>query len=367
MQFLRKRSFVIFITVSILAVLVGGYWYFYGYRPQQLLKSFQNEYKKGVDAQQAGDLNASIAAFNESLKNAPSDLAEVRRKINIASLEFRRNEGDDRVDAVKTYREILENSSLPASYRASAISRLMNFLDASRDEEFAKKEIFKGELLEPFLKEGDVWLAERRAYELSSQLSPSPTTAFLIAGWYNRQLLENKSLTQTAKTEYLAKLKEWTRKGESLLPLMASQNYSKSQAAFAYMLAGIEKGGIAQFFDRNYSPSEYAFKEALKFLGDVSNDADSYNLGFFVRFNYAAMLAEAFGGKRLTDIRVLLQPVIAPPPPQFQNYPFSFYEFLENENSPAHKDYIARKRIVLLSGLMPEFKSFLDSRGLKYE
>ena len=266
MQFLRKRSFVIFITVSILAVLVGGYWYFYGYRPQQLLKSFQNEYKKGVDAQQAGDLNASIAAFNESLKNAPSDLAEVRRKINIASLEFRRNEGDDRVDAVKTYREILENSSLPASYRASAISRLMNFLDASRDEEFAKKEIFKGELLEPFLKEGDVWLAERRAYELSSQLSPSPTTAFLIAGWYNRQLLENKSLTQTAKTEYLAKLKEWTRKGESLLPLMASQNYSKSQAAFAYMLAGIEKGGIAQFFDRNYSPSEYAFKEALKFL-----------------------------------------------------------------------------------------------------
>lgn len=357
--------------IAALALVVGaGYWYFSIYRPGELLKEFQVKYKVAFDLHHDGRLNEAIEAFTKLSEEAPTIGGEIKAKLKLAFDLFQRNQGDDRVRSAGIYKELALDNSINGYIRARTISDFMDLYNGSHDNVFARDVIFKGEPFEQYLEEAkalnyrnDVDYAMRRAYEFAESLYPLSLAEFRIAAWYFGALDSGRA-TEEQKPELIAKLEEWTVRGEKNLSSTLKLNYEPSKVAFMHMSNALNRRALARNGIGNYLPAEQAFERALAVVSK-ENDVHSYILGNFIRYHYAAYLADRYGEARTGEIAAMLGPVYATPP-QWEDFPSIFDEFLRNEVGSEHDTHGHKKDLVVLSKLVPEFKSYLDSRGISY-
>ena len=354
----------ILVFLAFLIIIGGSVWYIRMYVPQKQSMEYQTKYADAMESHHSGDYDASITGFNSALEAAPGKSYAVQTKFKLAFDLYARNRGDDRTTAVQMYKDIISDTSVQGFQRAIAISDLMDIWNGSHDNQFAKDVIFSGQPLGSFLENDDVELAVRKSYEMADALSPLSLVAFRVAGWYSGQL-RDADVRSPEKEAFISELKRWTEKGESLIPSALRLGYEKSKIGYIYQMQGLSRRTIAQFTDGNDVPAEAAFKRGLDVLAEDENDMHSYNVGLYLRFHYAAMLAEVYGDARKSDIEELLAPMVAPPL-QFRNYNLSFYEFLKNEQEGSHDMHGHKGDIILLSKMSPAFDSFLSERGLKF-
>lgn len=364
----KRATFVLGMFLGIL-VLVGGYWYIMRSgdeqeRDRELLESFRNTYRTAESLRREGKIEEAHQAYLEALEKAPARYEELDTKLGMASNLFMRNQGDDRIRAVEIHKEIITDESLPTISRSLAVVSLINLHIGTHDDEFAREVIFIDEPFESFLEEGDISLAVRRLSEMADKLYPLSMSHFLIGAWYAEQLRRD-DLSEVQRTQYFSQLKEWTEKGESYLPESLIIGYGNHVIGYIYMLQAIDRWHIARFSDEDYSFTEDAFKRSLQALA-LEKNVDTFGVELYVRFYYAILLTEAYGEERPNDIATILEPVINPPP-EFQTYPFLFNEFLEGQQYKREDDPLEFKdEIIRLQEVSPEFRSFLEERGLRY-
>ncbi|GEM_PF-3765448 len=371
----RKYLLTLF-TVAILVLLVGAFFYYIMSKqkntPNQIFTNFINStaYQDILKMHDAGDLDDAIKGFIDLENTAPSKGASIQAQLKVAYDLFFRNQGDDRSRSAQLYKQIITDQSAYSLQRVLAISDLMD--NSILDKKFARTVAFKGEPFEKFLIEAislgydkndsDIAYATRRAYETAEEIYPLSLVEFRIATWYLTELNNNTAKNDTARrTELVSELKWWTIMGESNLEASLQLDYEKSKLGYIYEMNGISRWGLAKHSGdlNSYELAESSFKEGLRVLTPEGSMVHTFDLGMNLRFYYAAMLAEVYGENRVSDIKSLLQPIISGPPPDFKNYPFGFFNFLKNNQS-------SQVHIARLIKFVPEFKQFLEMRGISY-
>lgn len=371
-----KRNLYLGTVAILLVLLVGaGYWYFTSYRPRQAEVAFQRylEVLRAADVlHHEGRLDEAIAAFEETLRVAPTQGSQTYVKLKIAYDTYVRNQSDDRIRAVQMYKDIIMDERMYPFQRASALSDLLDLYYATDDEDFLRTAILRGEPFEKFIDEAqalnysaDLAYALRRAHEMGEELYPLTLAEFRIAGWYLGALGSGRA-TAAQVPELLGEARRWTELGEANMPVYQTLGFEKSKIGYAYQLNAHARRGLARYGDgsRNYALAEEAFQSALRALAPES-EVHAVGIGMFVRFHYAAMLAEVYGESRRADIERLMREV-AVVPAEFRAYSFPFYEFLENETSHEHDAHGHRQDLVRLSQMVPQFRTFLEARGIRY-
>lgn len=370
----RRYSLVIPLIAGV--VLIGGIFFYFILHKNSRHQTFQNfinsaAYQEALEKHHSGDLDAGIKAFTDLANNAPSQDAAVQAKLKVASDLFFRNRGDDRAQAIQMYKKIISDVSVIPLQRAIAISDLMDLYNGTQDKSFARKMLFSGEPFGRFLNEADaagyvkdkedIEYAMRRAYEVADTLYPLSLVEFRIANWYAIALDDNLSKNDKEKQEFIQSLKEWTLKAESNLHSTLRLGYEKSKVGYIYQMDGMTRISIAKYVDdkASYQLAERSFMNGLQAFAPEDSEAHTVNFGMYLRFQYAAMLADVYGGTRKKDIENILRPIIEGPPAKFQGYPFSFFEFLKNETR-------RKKDILRLIKLVPEFKQVFEMRGIRY-
>ncbi len=378
-----NKNKLIAITIVLIILVAGtGYWYLSVYKPKELMLVFQKDYAKAHALHDAGKRDESIPAFQKALMEAPTKRDETQTKFQIAFDLFMRNQGDDRAQSAAMYKEIINDSSVLSIQRAFAIGEFMSLYNSSQDSKFAREVIFKGDPLGKFLDEArlsgylinddsDIMYAVRKSYEFSETFYPLSLSEFYIANWYSIALENGWYKNDAQKQEFISQLKEWTQKGESNLSFTLSVGYEKSKIGSIYRSNALDRKTLAKYTDQDYSYAENLFKMGLQALlpkdtpGDNDFSINAYNIGLYLRFNYAAMLANVYGDKRKNDIIALLQLIINPAP-TLKDSSLSFYEFLRNETAKSHDTYGHKKDILRLTNLVPGFKEALAERGIVY-
>lgn len=359
------------LILILLLVVGGGYWYFSIYQPGKFLAGWNVEYKTASELHHDGKIDEAIQAFSKLAEEAPTKGGEVQAKLKLAFDTFVRNRGNDRVSAVGIYKEIIVDESAPAYQRAIAVSDLMDLYNGTHDNNFARNVVFKGEPFEQYIKEArelnyksDIDFAVRRSYEFAEILYPLSLAEFRIAGWYFGALDSGLATTEQKK-ELLSKLEEWTLKGEENLPQTLLLNYEVTKIGYIYETQALARRALARNGKGDYSLAEMAFEKALEAITVNGEDYHVAGMGAYIRFHYAAMLADVYGKTKIKEIAALLNPIFNIST-QWANLPSGFYEFLKNEASSEHDTHGHKKDLIILSQMVPEFKSFLDSKGIRY-
>lgn len=358
-------------VIAFLAIVVGAlYWYFSIYQPTKVLKEYQNKYKIAHDFHHEGKLDEAIAAFTKLSEEAPVKAAEAQAKLKLAYDLFKRNNEDDRLRAVETYKSIIVDTEVPSYMRAIAVSDFMDLYNGTHDNGFARDVMFKGEPFEKYLNEArelryqnDVDYAMRRAYEFAESLYPLSLAEFRIAAWYFGALDSGRATAQQ-KPELILKLKEWTEKGENNLPRTLTLKFEPNKVAYMHMSNALNRRALALHDIGNHLLAEQAFEHALTAVSK-GTDVHAYLLGKYIRFHYAAFLAVTYKESKASEISAMLEPIYTTHP-QWENHSSNFEEFLINETSSEHDIHGHKADLVVLSELVPEFKSYLDSKGIKY-
>lgn len=369
----NRKLYLGAIAILLVFLVGGGYWYLTRYRPQQAQREFIVAYQKAHALHDQGKINESIPAFEEALKIAPMKNEAIQTKLKIANDIFSRNQGDDRINAVAMYKEIINDSLVSPFQRMITISDLMDLYNGTQDDNFAQTVIFNGEPFGKFLNEAAalgyggepaVLYAERRAYETADQLYPLALAEFRIANWYTVALLGGEMKGKKPQADWITALTKWTEKGEANIPATLRAGYEKSKIVVMYQLDGMARRSMARYGDKHYDLAEAAFKRALQ-VATEEKSFGTFSLSMFARFHYAAMLAEVYGESRRADIERLLDGIINVPA-EFKNSYFVFYDFLKNEAGSEHDSHFHKQDLVRLSKIVPQFRAFLAARGIHY-
>lgn len=362
---MSKKYFVLIIIFLIL--LAGGVSFrYFNVKPNKPVQTYLQQYNDAAKLHHAGELNKSIQMFENTLKYAPNKSSAVQTNLKLAFDLYQRNERDDRILSVNIYKSIISDTTVSNLQRAIAISDLMGNLDDHPDKKFAKNFVFKDEPFGTFLAKAnslgyknDLVYAKISAYQMAEKLFPLALNEFKIARLYLAGLENNYFTYETlAAGDIISYFKEWTLKGESNLPASLHLGYEKSKIGLMYMLDGINRAGIAKYTndESNYKLAEISFKNGLAALSPEADSVHTFGSSMYIRFYYASMLADVYGESRKADIANLLQPIIAGPPAEFKNYPFTFFSNIKT----ASADSVFKKKALNLVKLAPEFSKVLS-------
>lgn len=359
-----RLAAVLFIIVAI----IGGLLYYASVvQKESTMKSFNTEVRNTVRTYASGDYTTSIKTFGDLLKDAPDKMSEARLKLLIGINLWRRNEGDDRAKAIGYYQRIVDDYSLPASYRAQTVAEMASLFQ-NEDASF-----FRANAVSPFdayLRETgqrfDVLRAVLRVYEYSDELFPNFLAEYGLA-YVEGSLLVNKALPagvsekETAQLiqKYIKEADEKMAKADRswFLPSVFAQQYLLK----ARMMALAERIlGNVHTEDR-----EKDYQLALKKSQTNSpNQPIMREVEMNTRFYYAVFLELNFGkvGSRTKDIVELMKP-FASATKDSPLYALTRSNFSKLGQQPSG-DFV-RSQALEVARISPEFKAFLLSVGWK--
>lgn len=311
-----------------------------------------------------GNFDQFVQMYEQLISENKDTLRTPTLQSQLAAGLYYRNNGDDQKRAADIFKQIATNETYSSLVRASAVNDLLDLYNKSYDEKFAREVVFQGAPLERLLTE-DMYKSVTEAYRYSFSVYPFPISAFRIAQWYGFTLdQKGTSLSDVEKTEFRVQLKQWMEKGEELLAKEVERKvYKRSKLASIYMFDGVTQGLVGDSLRENpnlaavhYRSAEDLFKTALAMLSP-EDETNSYSVGLFTRFYYAAMLSEVYGDKRSDDVKILLAPILRTPE-KFGGKRDGLDNFLKNRKRSCAREFAAITKVV------PEFGRMLVDRGI---
>jgi len=281
----------------------------------QYVVNNKSEERQALELHRAGNIDESIPLTERLIARSNNADKTAYLQLLLASDLFLRSEDSDRTRTLELYKKVITDPDLSPRVRATAINESIAIYQSSRDEEFARL-LLRPDVF-PTISEGDdIALAIRKASEAAHGLYPSPFSAYNIALWYGTEFAKNPEATGLGNRR---NLKEWTHKGDDLIPQALSANLEKTRLASMHMASGMAHDYFAFAVSEDddarrlqLRKSEAAYRNALNTLDPVSTFYE-YQLSQFIRFQYADMIRHNYGNSRSAHIQRIVGPILDKP------------------------------------------------------
>ncbi len=123
-----RRYILLFVLLLVVAVLAGfGYVKYRSYKAM----TYQSDAKVAYETFVAGDYKNSADQLPALIAQAPNKSEVGRLKILLAVSYWYRNQNNDSAQAVKVLKEVVNDYSIPAAWRAQALNSLARFVQDS--------------------------------------------------------------------------------------------------------------------------------------------------------------------------------------------------------------------------------------------
>ena len=357
---LNLKRYALFFTLLLGAVLLIIGWFLYNSKnPSQRTEKFVKQYLAVKDIHHQGKYDESIEGFKKVLYSAPDKPSEAKARYHLAFDLFVRNQGTDRVDAVRIYKEMIKDPDMPIHYKAAAMNEMAFLRDLSSDDGFFINNVLNEEPYLSFYKEtGSVHGAMIKIYELSDSMYPTALAKFQIGLMLANGMVQGNPMVHGMTQEEAAKkIQQLIKEAD---PLINAVPYEQAKLAHMYMCRAMALG-LSQRVLKNFDTPvvEEAYLKAISVADAGYDDFHSRGVALVTRFYYAVFLHTRFGAAREKDIVSLLKNFErAETIPEYK----LFTEYLkEAKDRPA--DNFLKVKIFDLAKVSPEFRSYLLQIG----
>lgn len=349
-----------FVFVIIVVLFIGALLLVWRYSQTQNdnLTRVAELSRQGTVALGQGNYEEAVKNYKSALSLAPNKDVEAQNKLKLGQALMTTR----KAEAMEVFKEIAADTSFDKGIRARAVNLMAQELSATHDTVFASKYIFTGDPYASFLVNNDFELAELKLREYSLSIYPTATPAFRVALWYINELSQNRNsaLDQKTEEEFKNQVRKYYQLGSELLLNESGQGGIFEQAN-AIGQQGLVLGYLASIGEKDPSEVEKLYEMALEMISLHPSDVNLKNLGFYLRFHYAAVLKNLHGESRNDAIKKILMPFT----PQMTKNTY-FEKFLASENDPLHGQHHHHQDIIDLAAISPEFKLVAESAGWKF-
>jgi hypothetical protein len=316
--------------------------------------------KEALDAYNSGDRSKTIATY-EKLVDKLSLMDNIRAKAMIAYQLFARNEGSDRAEAVKIYKDLIGDLKNPPLARAIVLDDLADLL-AFSSEEFIRENFNEAPYSTYFPKLGEPFNSRVFAiglWKYSDELYPNALAKFSIVYTQSHLFISDSLPKSIDKIAFANELNKTIVDGNGLLK---DKIYENSRMIEMYMYRAIGIGNVAKIL-KNYTLAEQedAYKLALsegeKYAVSVYGVKNLYR----IRFYYATFVKKNFGEDRVNDIVQILKPYSTEEAISSDTLKNYYQSLLKQPDT-----YPVKQQVFILAKVSPDFKKYLQTIGQNF-
>jgi Tfp pilus assembly protein PilF len=321
-------------------------------------------FKAGQDLFSVGKFSEAATSFEKSL-NANNDKKQNGQAVlDLAKSYFFSQQPEKAVNILK---KMSTDQDYPSYYQANALVVLAGFYYFKvEDDNFFRTNVFTGDL-EKILVESNnsLSLAINNLLEKSISIYPSIRAYYWSGVWYSEKAIINTDAN--IKVGYLQKARDCLSHGDYILASDTQNNLLGNSAPVYYYLRArllarlFTLGGLG-----SKAEVDEAFSKALDLHGKDARVFTQYNTDFWLRFYWAAFVAEFDGANGQDKIKELITPIIndyASGNPVQAN----FFQALENLNKDENVNTYSHRKALLVAKYSPEFKEILVKLGWSEE
>lgn len=369
---LSKKTLIV-IGVFILIIGAVVIWFFLKTQnlspistaPEETMAQFKEQYSEATGIFSSGDRDEAIEAFQKLLPDAPNKTEEGKLKILLASQLFFRNDNGDRAEAVKLYKSVINDFTMPPYVRAIALNNVASSI-VGQSISFYKLHFPEPPFNEFIPSTGSDNFKLTHAYmkilELSRDTYDTSAAAYEIAGNYYAPALS--IVPSNARKERVAGMTEedaarlierYVSEGDELKD---EDLHLPHVNAEKYLFRALALNTSGRVLNRDLEEREEGFKRVLQYgtRYDTGSYEKTQEVLLQARFFYADFLSENFGEERHNDIREILAPFGA----AARGTDFSSVKTREyfSRRMAAQSGNIVKSRSGNLIEISPEFKEF---------
>ena len=325
---------------------------------QDFAKKYAADNAKALTDFQIGDYSSVNTQLDSLIRQAPNKSEEGRLKVLLGSSQMA---DGDTSKGVQTLKEVVNNYSIPAVWRATALYNLAGAVDTQGTVVFYKLYFNEAPYASFLPTEGSDVSRVRAAYLklllLSDEIYPTSFAEYSIAGnYYAIEVAAGRNVGTT--TESAAQLmQKYVELGDSRND---QDKYVPSALVIGYLYRASAINTSARILNTgSLAERDAAFQKVLTVATQYHQDGmDTKNiaLGALVRarFFYASFLATNFSD-RDADIRALLKPFAMLDTNQPAWYLVAFTRIPTMKETDFYRDQ--SKKLIKIS---PEYKDFLQ-------
>jgi len=359
---MQKRYILILIILALSGTVFFGYMYYMRFHLPQQNKTYQADAKTAYDTFVSGDYATSIESLPALIAQAPNKSEVGRLKILLGVSYWVRDQSGDRTQAIKTLKEVVNDYSIPATWRAQALNSIARFVNDS-SLSFYQVHFSEAPYNAFVPAEGTEAQKVSAAYlallKYSDDTYPTSWAEYAIAHHYGYLSVSNN--IGTATPSEIAQLIEKyikdgdTRKDQSI--------YSPSVLLSGYLYRALAMTGSAITLEyKNFPITEVeASYQQVLLVGDTFNQATNpvlHEIVMKTRFYYAYFVLNSTGD--IQQVRTILQPFDTAGNETGSHMSWTWFESLKSLPDNSFNKNIAQK----LAESSVEFKDFLLQLGV---
>jgi len=361
----RLISIVVAVLV-VIAVCVGVFYTYTVLYPQgmfvidPLVQQLNNK-------RMAGDYQG-VLADDAAIQSDPNKSNEDKALATISSVgaSFHVSASiSDRLKDVDNLKQIVIDTTLPASVRVKALNTLASQYSDSGRNPAVFTEMYKDEPFSKFLVQGDPEASAKNLFEWSYSISPTSVAAIRVAKWYSEQPLFHRELSKDVKLQDVKTAGEWLPKADaaSLAELKKDPSFLTTTDYVNFLYFRVMVIGRSAAADRKLKETDNPFE------GQYRDAFDSYILFaltgqnvmateylYYARFTYAnELVADNDSASAKIQLDTLAKELNALKDPAAHGFP----NFLVNTHtfSPTGVNWTAMPKLFAVS---PDFKAATD-------
>lgn len=334
----------------------------------QLIKEYQNNL----------DL-VSAQKEQEALVKEYEKTGEKEKQLNtMRQLAYNYNKAGDFKKGIALFKDVIFDPAATARIKSEAVASMTHIYYRKRWKE-PLQEIFRDSrpLFANAWGTGDInnmddlEFALNRLHESVNKEYPLSYLDYMIALWYSGKVLDNKFVDTVEKDRNLDQAKMNLALGDVALDKESSAD-DYTSGNFSYDFSGTAKHFRFVLYtflaraDSSYiEKTDAAYKERMNTYARYPNVLSVRLLEAYTRFYYAALLADISGESKKAEIADIVKPTISTTG-NFEKTNASVQGFYQQElTRPQEERGHNEKFILKVASLVPEFNSFLVSKGWK--
>jgi hypothetical protein len=345
---------------SIVVVIGVGYYFFY--KPQGSKISDSSAFVvtpvETLKAHESGNRDEAVANLKRELPLATDVSAKAQNRLLLAANLLVRNEGDDRVEGYRIYKQMATDPNMPAKYQALALAEMAFSMDWIGDHDALMNFVFNEAPYDQILKDSnhDMHLAMIRVYEMSDRLYPNTIAKTQIGFMYAVRLINGMNIPGKSVEESAQIIQKYVRAGEPLLSDFPYRNSYLSHLSLCKAMAM----GISNRILKNLSWDEIdaTYKNAIDIAAARPDDVFSRGAEEAARLMYATSLNSRFGEEKKSEVLELLKIFSE----SDINKSLQTVEYLKGVKNRPDTDF-AKKQILALAQISTDLRSFMQKMG----
>lgn len=354
--FMGKRYTLLLLVLILSGAVVFGYIYYMRFYIPQQSKTYQADARVAYGTFVSGDYVTSVESLPALIAQAPNKSELGRLKILLGVSYWFRDQSGDRTQAIKTLKEVVNDYSIPAVWRAQALNSIARFVN---DSSLSFYQVHFNEApYNAFVPaEGTEVQKVSAAYlallKYSDDTYPTSWAEYSIAHQYASLSVSNPSGADPKETAEM--MMKYVKDGDSRHD---ESIYSPSILVHGYYHRAVSLGRISFLLGspaESVKEAEDAYALVFDTAKATGQDKNPSVIIWRARFYNANLVSSQLN--REEDIRAMLQPFAEA---DHLSEELRFFANLKNVPETNFNKMVAIK----LAKISPEFRVFLDKLGI---